>query len=110
MLSNPFCTPSELYKDYKDCYSSPQPTKKRHHGDAFNNAGYTLAGVKVPKSPRVSENLSDEEYLVQIGKKVDDIRNEIQYHEGRIKTLTEKKSALFHQLGERYTRKSQERD
>ena len=64
MLDNPFCTPAEIVMDYHNCYSSPQPTKKRHHGESYDNSCFTLAEIKVPKSPKISPNVSDEEFLV----------------------------------------------
>lgn len=32
MLDNPYTTPGEVQRDFKSCFSSPQPSK-RHHGE-----------------------------------------------------------------------------
>ena len=51
LLGNSQFTPREVLQDLDDCYSSPQPTKKRHRGETINDKAFDPAEFKIPESP-----------------------------------------------------------
>ena len=100
-LNNPIVTPSDIKNDFKDVFRSPEPTKRFHGADA-PLPQYSLAGLRRPASPKIKEMVSDKEYVVQVGKKMNECEDQIAYYQGKIRTLEAEQEGLKNGLAERF--------
>ena len=60
----------------------------------------------MPHSPKINSYLADEDFFIEVGKQIDDIRGQIDYHKGKITQLEGKRKELFSQLGEKFAVRS----